>query len=317
MRAIIVGHSGQDGTLLYQSLQEQGYTVLGFSRSSICTTDNHCSKVKPNINDIQSIYALVEDFKPSEIYYLPAYHTSSECLEESSIKISFDLAQETHVTGLLNFLCVIRDIIPSCKLFYASSSLIFSGKDGEVQVETTPLSPQGFYGITKAQGMWLCQEFRDRFGIFASVGILYNHESHLRPHHFLSQKIIQAAIRIASGSSEQLVVGDLSARVDWGYAPDFIQGFQKILKLEQSGDFIIASGRAHSVSEFAEITFKYFGLDFTNYIIEDSSILARRSLTKIGDPSKLKLATNWECSFDFIDLIKQLIKESQNSTISR
>ncbi|MCT7968529.1 GDP-mannose 4,6-dehydratase [Laspinema sp. D1] len=317
MRAIIVGHSGQDGTFLYQSLKEQGYTVLGFSRASVGATDDSCLEIKPDISDINSVYALIKDFKPSEIYYFAAHHSSSEVSVKGNIKNSFDLAQETHVTGLLNFLCAIRDIVPSCRLFYASSSLVFSGQNGEVQDETTPLSPQGFYGITKAQGMWLCREFREKFDIFASVGILYNHESYLRPHHFLSQKIIQAAIRIASGSSEPLLIGDLSAKVDWGYAPDFIKGFQKILQLDQSGDFIIASGQAHSVREFAEIAFGYFGLDFTKYIVENNSILVRRSLTKIGDPSKLKLATGWDSSFEFKDLVKQLIRESQQLTISR
>jgi GDPmannose 4,6-dehydratase len=312
VRAIIVGHTGQDGTLLCNSLKQKGYKVLGFSRSSVYTNSDANFNLRPNLTDEQSIYQLVQGFQPSEIYYLAAYHTSSERQQSETLSQNFALSQSTHVTGLLYFLCAIKDLLPSCKLFYASSSLVFSGEDGEVQTELTPLSPQGFYGITKAQAMYLCQEFRSKFGIFVSVGILYNHESYLRSHHFLSQKIIQAALRIASGSQEKLMLGDLSARVDWSYAPDFIKAFQDIIQLSSGDDFIISRGEAHSVEEFVDIVFDYFNLDYTHHVTQDNSLLQRRLLTRVGDCSKLKRVSGWTTSLDFYDFVRQLVIDSES-----
>jgi GDPmannose 4,6-dehydratase len=311
MKVIIVGHRGQDGTLLSHSLESSGHEVFGFSRSSSYSTDPQYSNLRVHIEDAESVYSLVDRFQPDEVYYLAAHHTSSEKISQSDPRTDFHLSQLTHVIGPLNFLSAIRERSPHSRFFYASSSLVFSGKNGEVQDEQTPLSPQGFYGITKAEGMWLCREFRERFNIFASVGILYNHESYLRPANFLSQKIVQSAIRIASGSDEKLVVGDLSSRVDWGYAPDYVKAFQDILSLNYSEDFIISTGEAHSVQEFIEIAFEYFNLDPQEYVIEDPSLLRRRPPAKVGDSTKLKAKTGWQPSLSFRDFVKQLIIESQ------
>jgi len=314
MRAIIVGHTGQDGRLLCERLEQRGYSVFGFSRSSVYLTGGlHGVTPAPNILDAKSIASLVQTIEPDEIYYLAAYHTSSEGTEISSPKTAFELSHQTHVAGLLYFLCAIRDHLPICKLFYASSSLVFSGACVEMQDEETPLSPRGFYAITKAQGMLLCAEFRDRFNIFASVGILYNHESHLRNDKFVSQKIIQAGFRISAGSSGKLVLGDLSARADWGYAPDFVDAFQRILQLDESQVFIVATGEAHSVREFVEIAFGHLGLDWQVHVSEDPSIPQRRPAVRIGNPSLLKKASGWQCSLTFSEMVVRLIEESRNN----
>lgn len=310
MRAIIVGHSGQDGTLLCKSLEIRGYQVLGFSRSSLYLSHERHFPFMPDIMDFQSVVDLVKTFDPTELYYLAAHHTSSEVSEKIPVQEAFRLAQDTHTTGLLHCLCAIRGHAPSCRLFYASSSLVFSGTEGPVQDEDTPLSPTGFYAITKAQAMWLCHEFREKYNLFASVGILYNHESHLRAKHFLSQKIIQSAIQIAQGSKERLILGDLSARVDWSYAPDIIQAIQMILKLQTPDIFVVASGEAHSVKDFVDIAFGYFGLDWRQHVQEDTSVLVRRPLLKIGNPKKLIHQTGWKNSFTFPEMVKQLIMDS-------
>lgn len=310
MRAIIVGHSGQDGRLLCKSLQNKGYLVLGFSRSSLHISDGRNFPFMPNILDFHSMVDLIKTFNPDELYYLAAHHTSSEGTDEIPIQDAFRHAQDTHTTGLLYCLCAIRDHAPLCRLFYASSSLIFSGTNGTIQDENTPLSPIGFYAITKAQAMWICHEFRATHNLFASVGIFYNHESHLRAKHFLSQKIIQAAIKIANGSKEKVILGDLSARVDWSYAPDVVEAIQKILRLKTPDTFVVASGEAHSVQEFVEIAFSYFGLDWRQHVKEDGSILKRRPLLKIGNPQKLIHQTGWEKSLTFTGMVRQLIKES-------
>ena len=310
MRAIIIGHSGQDGTLLCESLEEKGCELIGISRSSITTIPYRNIEEIPRVDDAKAIELLIKDFQPTEIYYLAAYHASSEVSDIDNIRESFINAEQTHVIGLLNILCAVRDNSPSCKIFYASSSLVFSGEDGELQNEKTPLSPSCFYGVTKAQAMWLCDEFRNKYGIFVSVGILYNHESYLRPPHFLTQKIIKSAIRISNGSDEKLTVGNLSARVDWSYARDFIEAFQLILALDESKSFVIASNEAHTVQEFIEVAFEYFNLDWTQYVNEDNSILIRKPLVKIGDSSKLTSETGWNKTYNFHELVKQLVIDS-------
>jgi GDPmannose 4,6-dehydratase len=311
-RAIIVGHVGQDGSLLLSDLERHGCEVLGIGRSSIYHTGGGIfSGRQINITDRGAIQSMVEEFDPQEVYYLAANHTSSQESEVGSPAVAYQACQEVHVKGLLNFLDAIRQSRSTCRLFYASSSLIFSGKNGEIQDESTPLSPKGFYAITKVQGMWLCKEYRENFGVYASVGILYNHESCLRNPKFLSQKIVQSAIRIAAGSAEKLIVGDLAARVDWGYAPDFVDAFQRILKLDESGEFIIATGSAHTVQTFVEIAFKHFGLNWREYVVEDNSILLRRLPVKIGNSEKLQAKTGWGNSLQFDAFVQQLIFETQ------
>jgi len=316
VRAIIIGHSGQDGTLLCESLEKKGYGLIGLSRNSILTIPERNLEKLPKVEDNASISDLIKNFQPTEIYYLAAYHTSSEVSDDIDIRESFVKAEETHVIGLLNVLCAIRDYASNCKLFYASSSLVFSGEDGEIQDEETALSPSGFYGITKAQAMRLCKEFSEKYNVFASVGILYNHESCLRAPHFLTKKIILSAINAASGSKKILTIGDLSAKVDWSYAPDFIEAFQLILKTDKSDTFIIASGEVHTVQEFVEIVYDYFQLDWREYVVEDSSILARRPLVKTGNPSKLISATGWKRSFDFLNFVKQLVVDTVEKSVN-
>jgi len=311
MRAIIVGHSGQDGRLLFQHLQSCGYEVLGFSRSSVHQTDSDfVAPATIDLDNEDQIYKLIDSFHPTEVYYLPAWHDSAEQACELDIKKSFSQSHKTHVLGLLNVLCAIKDLCQHCKLFYASSSLIFSGCADEVQSESTPLSPKGIYAITKAEGMLLCREFREHFGIFASVGILYNHESCFRHRSFLSQKIIHTAFQIASGRQDALIVGDLSMRVDWSYAHDSVRAFQMILALSESQDFIISSGEAHSVLEFIEIVFQYFNIEVDRHVIEDRSVLKRIVPVRIGDNSRLQRVTGWRPSMSFTEMVNQLIVDS-------
>lgn len=311
-KAIVVGCYGQDGTLLIADLEQQGVEVLGLGRNSMYRTNKMPEVEGPvDICNDKNVQRLIEIFSPDEVYYLPAYHTSSQEVHEVSPIEEYSASHNVHVIGLLSFLGALVKLKSKCRLFYASSSLIFSGEHGEVQNEETPFSPKGIYAITKVQGMLLCREFREKYNVFASVGILYNHESHLRPDKFLSKKIIQSAIRISEGAREKCIVGDLAAKVDWGYAPDFVKAFQKILCHHESMDFVVSTGEAHTVKSFVEIAFNYFGLHWEDHVVEDKKILARRPPVKIGDNSKLKNLTGWSYSIAFPDLIKKLILDSQ------
>lgn len=309
-RVIIVGHNGQDGSLLLDDLKKRGDEIIGIGSSSCIFPIGLTNLSAINILDPHDVYSIVEIFRPNEIYYLAAYHASSEsCKENLPLHEQFKYANQVHVEGLVNFMSSIVDKSLATRIFYASSSLVFSGENGEIQDENTSLTPQEFYGITKAQGMWLCKEFRRKYNLFVSVGILYNHESHLRPPGFLSTKIIQTAYRISQGSAESLEIGNLSARVDWGYAKDYVLAFQKILLLDYPTDFIVSSGKSALVNEFVKIVFNYFGLDPLVHVIENPNIVTRKPASKIGNSFKLRSATGWKPSMNFFDFVIQLIND--------
>lgn len=316
-KTIVVGHGGQDGSLLVDDLQNRGDQVIGIGRLSSILPAGFPPNVIKDITNVKEVYQAVRLFQPDEIYYLAAYHTSSEAgATQAPLHKQFESAQAIHVTGLVNCLSAIVEESPATRLFYASSSLVFSGENGERQDETTPLTPQGFYGITKAQGMWLCREFRKTHKVFASTGILYNHESHLRAPSFLSAKIIKAAIRISEGSHEKLEVGNLSSRVDWGYAKDYVLAFQKILAAKSPDDFIVATGESHTVEEFIDIVFSYFNLSPDKHVVENKNILTRKPPIKIGNASKLRSVTAWAPSLNYPDFVIQLIKDHQATGLS-
>lgn len=309
-RVIVVGDTGQDGTLLKDDLLHQGAEVIGISKSRGLISTKLLPELECDVASIHNVRALIKFFQPHEIYYLAAYHTSSESGGGlPPLPEQFESAQATHVTGLLNFLSAMTELCNSARLFYASSSLVFSGENGAVQTEETPLDPHGFYGITKAQGMWLCREFRSRYNLFASVGILYNHESYLRPANFLSAKIIRTAMRIIEGATDKLEIGNLSSMVDWGYAKDYVVAFQKILAADTPGEFIVATGEAHTVREFIAIVFAYFDIKYEDYVVENKEILFRAPLVKTGDFGKLRNTTGWQPSLNFREFVILLIED--------
>jgi GDPmannose 4,6-dehydratase len=307
---IVVGDRGQDGTLLSESLQKKGYLVVGVARKGVHVYGEDLPRSNCDITDRQQVFDLVKQYLPCMVYYLAAYHSSSEGIRKAvDIQNEYERSHQTHVVGLLNYLSAIDEYCSESKLFFASSSLVFSGQNGEVQDEKTALDPQGVYGITKAQGMWLCREFRQRGNLFASTGILYNHESALRSTQYLTTKVIHSAIRISRGSDEVLELGDLSSRVDWGHAAEYVEAFQAILSLDIADDYIVATGSAHTVREFVDITFEYFNLDPTKYIRVNSQLLGRRPLVKIGNPEKLITLTGWRPSKGFKNFVIRLVEE--------
>jgi GDPmannose 4,6-dehydratase len=318
--AVIIGDRGQDGTLLRSSLEKQKVDIIGIGRDAVTPLIWHDKKFDANFSLLnpKHVSALLRTVQPREIYYLAAHHASAELHNNENNLAEYDKYHQTHVVGLLNFLSGIRIESPHSRLFYAASSLVFNGSNGPVQTESTPLSPVGFYGLTKAQGILLCREFRQKHGVYAASGILYNHESVYRNEKFLSKKLIAAAHRISLGLQSQLHLGNLSAESDWGFAPDFVEAFQHILRLQEADDFIIATGESHTVAEFAEIIFNQFGLNYKEYVREDELILGRRVPRKVGDFSKLQRATGWRPSCSFGEMGEKLAREfmkNQSSTI--
>jgi GDPmannose 4,6-dehydratase len=279
--------------------------VAGISRHQYCSP---AREVKPfDIKVREQVRGLLGLLKPDEIYYLAAHHHSSEEAipsEEELWRHSFDV----HVHAWINFLEAARVDSPHSRLFYAASSLIFGVTGGDRhQNEDTPWHPQTPYGVTKASGMLAASSYRQRHQLFAAGGILFNHESELRSEKFVSQKIVRAAVAVQAGQQEHLVVGDLNARVDWGYARDYVEAMHKILQLPEAQDFVIASGSTHSVGDLAEIAFALLGLDWKKYVIEDSGVIKRQLKPMIGDASKLSQRSGWQPRTSFREMIRRML----------
>ena len=311
-RALIVGANGQDGRILYDRLRDEGGAVLGLARDSVRSTEPQAS-ARIDIADPQQVRALIASWRPDQIYYLAAYHHSSQDQIGSDTVGLFERSYAVHLRGLLHFLAAIQELSPATRLFYAASSLVFGDTASEMQDEQTPLNPRCIYGITKTSGVHCCRFFRETHGVFASAGFLYNHESIYRQEKFVSQKIIRAALEIADGRREKLILGDLSARIDWGYAPDFVEAMVKMLALPEAGDFVVATGEAHRVQEFVELAFGRLGLDWKAHVEENAAVLQRKRRTLIGDASKLRGATGWRPSVTFAEMVQTLVDHARGA----
>lgn len=314
--ALVVGCDGQDGRIAVKLLDEKGYHVLGISKTPEKTSSPRGFKrVAVDITSFNEVSRLIKKERPEEIYYLAAFHHSSQDKKIDNISL-LTKSFRVNVLSLLNFLEAVRLFSPSSKLFYASSSLIFGEAKAAAQNEETKFNPETIYGITKADGIFLCRMYRKQYGVFAATGILYNHESTFRKEKFLSQKIVTTALRIKKGKSKSLVLGDLKAEVDWGYAPDYVRAMYKILQLEEPDDFVIATGKKHSVLYFAQTVFNMLGLDWKKYVKEESEILTRKRASLVGDARKLRASTGWEPKTSFEEMVKILINAKNSNSHS-
>lgn len=305
--ALIVGAKGQDGTFLRILLERKGYAVVGIDREVVEST-NGIAHGSVNILDEKKVFDLCKKIAPDELYYLAAFHHSSADRPIDDAEL-LQKSREVHVGGLENVLKAIVQLHLSTRVLYASSCLIFGESEDEIQNEQTPYKPNSAYSITKVEGMELCKQYREENGVFASSVILYNHESELRPDIFLSKKIVKAALDIRDGKQTELVVGDVSSRTDWGYAPDYVDAMHKVLQLGTPDDFVVATGEFHTVQDWIDVAFAYCGLDATKYIKEDKSLIKAARKPLLGDNSKLRAATGWKPKTDFETMVKTMITE--------
>jgi GDPmannose 4,6-dehydratase len=306
-RALIVGCNGQDGTLLSEFLERRAYTVNGIARHAAAAR----SPALVHYTDIENpaaVRALLQELGPDEVYFLAAHHHSAEggSIDAHEL-ISRSFAINTF--ALNNFLSCICDSAPPARLFYAASSRVFGNADNVPQDENTPMKPICPYGISKTAGAHLCRYYRQERGVFASVGILYNHESPLRTAAFLSRKIARAVVEIKRGLRDRLVVGSLNAMVDWGFAPDYVEAMWRILQAQLPDDFIIATGILHSVRDFVQTAFRIAGLPWEPYVVEDASALNsnRPSTLLQGNRAKLGRITGWHPRISFEEMIAAMI----------
>jgi GDPmannose 4,6-dehydratase len=294
--ALIIGASGQDGRLLTERLEQRGEPCVGLGRGDL------------DLGDRARVAARIRQLQPRAVYYLAAHHQAAEQAGGGDTAALLSSSLDVQVTGLVHVLEAIREHVPAARLFYAASSHVFGAGGPGLQDEQTPCAPTCVYGITKTAGWHCCRHYRSAHGVRVSVGILYNHESAHRGPNFVSQKIVRAALAIAAGHRQRLVLGDLAAGVDWGYAPDYVEAMRLILALPQPEDFVVATGERHTVQEFAEIAFGAVGLDWRDHVDERPGphALQRRALA--GDASRLRAATGWRPSVSFAQMVGTLIE---------
>jgi GDPmannose 4,6-dehydratase len=308
--ALICGISGQDGAYLAQFLLNKGYSVFGTSRDAQGSSFGNLKKL--GISDqVQCISMAPEDFRsvlvalrksnPDEIYYLAG---------QSSVGLSFEQPAETMQSislGTLNILEGLRMMDKPIRLYQAGSSECFGDTHGEPANESTPFHPMSPYAVAKSSAYWLVNNYRDAYSLFACTGILFNHESPLRPERFVTQKIIHAVKRIASGSNEKLKLGRLDISRDWGWAPEYVEAMWLMLQQNSPQDFVIAAGNTISLQDFVDTAFKQANLNWKDHVIQDPNLFRPTDLA-IGyaNPSKAEKELGWKASTRGVDIVKKM-----------
>jgi GDPmannose 4,6-dehydratase len=315
-RALITGASGQDGHYLARHLIEQGKDVLGVSRR--LPTDAVGRNVVLDLCRHEDLRALLVEFAPDEVYHLAAYNRSSAAVagvaagSTSPVAAPGGAAEEdlyfaSNVEATRALLRMCKELLPGCRVFLASSCHIFGDTEEFPQTERTPIRPNSVYGITKATSLWLGRYFRESLGLFCATGILYNHESPQRGPSFVTGRIARGVAQIVRGEASALALGDLQARVDWGYAGDYVRAMALMLEAEQPQDLIIGSGALHRVGDFVELAFAHVGLDWQKYVHESATV--HRPVAKAvyhGDISAIR-RLGWQPKLPFEELVRQMV----------
>jgi len=315
-KALITGITGQDGSYLADLLLEKGYEVHGIIRraSTFNTSRIDHLYADPHINGVRmflhygdladsvNLVKLLYELKPDEIYHLGA---------QSHVRVSFDIPEYTSdVTGVgtIRILEAIREAGLRSRFYQASSSEMFGKAQSVPQSETTPFWPRSPYGVAKVFSYWATVNYRESYGLQASNGILFNHESPRRGETFVTRKISRAAAAIKQGLQKELFLGNLEAKRDWGYAPEYVEAMWRILQQDSGDDFVIATGETHTVREFAEAAFAHVDLDWKKYVKHDSRYERPAEVDLlIGDSTKAKKILGWEPKVRFKDLVRIMV----------
>lgn len=304
-RALVIGHTGQDGSYLWEQLSERGMTLVGVSRSEV-TGAGLGRRAGIDIRDASAVSDLVGHFLPDQIYYLAAHHHSSQDDGAGEHEAWVD-SWDVHLHAFANVLRSVLRVCRDARIFYASSSRIFGEATISPQTETTEIKPLCVYGVTKAAAMVLARYYRLAHGMHVSSGIMFNHESPRRGPQFVSQRVVRNLVALKLGKIETFEVGSLGARVDWGYAPDYTRAMQAILDSAQPGEYVIATGEAHSVRDLIEIAASHLDLAWEGHVTESTNLLRRNPLELRGDASKLKAVTGWRPSVRFSEMVGILV----------
>jgi GDPmannose 4,6-dehydratase len=306
-RALIVGDRGQDGRILFEQ-RARSASVVGIDIGGLRTAQPLELELPAavDLQDEAQLANLCARFIPDEVYYLAARHHSSE--EQPDDATELRECTKVHLLGLVNVLEALRKHSPECRVFYASSSHTFGQPTTQSQDESTPFSPRNPYAVTKVAGAHTCRLYRERHGMHVSVGILYNHESPLRGLRFVSQRIAHGARQAALHPAFRLKLGSLSAVVDWGYAPDFVDAMVRIVAEPHPDDYVVATGVPHTVRDFVEAAFGFVDRDWRLHVEEGQGTAAASQGTLVGDASKLRARTGWAPTVSFEKMVQILVE---------
>ena len=320
MKALICGIGGQDGAYLARHLLAKGYEVWGTSRDAqLASFDNLRrlgirDKVKTlsmATNDFRSVLQAITRCQPTEVYNLAG---------QTSVGLSFEQpteALESIATATLNLLEVIRFLGKPIRFYQAGSSECF-GDVGEVAAtETTHFEPRSPYAVAKSTAHWLVVNYRDAYGLYACNGILFNHESALRPPRFVTRKITQGAVRIARGATEKLVLGDLGIRRDWGWSPEYVDAMWRMLQLDKPQDFVIATGVSSSLQDFVEAAFAEVNLNWKDHVLQDAQFFRPTEIRHSrGDASKAHTHLGWKATMTMRDVARAMVQHELDLTLA-
>jgi len=316
-RALITGVTGQDGSYLTELLLSKGYEVHGIKRRSSSFNTERIDSILPDLhdrgaklflhfgdlNDSSNLIRLILTVRPDEIYHLAA---------QSHVRVSFDIPEYTgDVTGLgtTRLLEAIRQSGIQTKFYNAASSEMYGNTTEVPQRETTPFRPRSPYACAKLYSYWSTVNYREAFGLFACSGILFNHESPRRGETFVTRKITRGIARICAGIQDKLYLGNLDAKRDWGFAPDYVEAIWMMMQEPEADDYVIATGETHSVREFAELAFSHVGLDWNKYVDIDPRYFRPAEVdVLLGDASKARTRLGWWPRTTFDELVKLMVE---------
>jgi len=314
--ALICGISGQDGAYLAAFLLGKGYRVVGTSRDAQMSRFNNLGTVgvldqvelaSMATNDFRSVLQVLAQYEPDEVYNLAG---------QSSVGLSFEQPVETLESisiATLNLLEAIRFLGREIRLYNACSSESFGDTGGQPATEETPFRPRSPYAVAKAAAFWQVANYREAYGLFASSGILFNHESPLRPERFVTQKIVRAACRIAAGSGERLQLGNLDIQRDWGWAPEYVDAMWRILQTDTPDDFVIATGETSSLDAFVAEAFAAVELDWHDHVDMNPALMRPADLqVSRADPGRARVQLGWQAQTRMTGVVSRMIAACRN-----
>jgi len=313
--ALITGITGQDGSYLAEFLIDKGYRVIGMVRRTSTVDYERISHIQDQIEfvhgdllDQGSLYEIMDSYQPDEIYNLGGQSNVEQSWSQAV------LTADSTALGVTRLLDCIRQVNPRARFYQASTSEIFGEPDESPQNEKSRLNPRNPYGVAKVYGHLIVGNYRQRFGLFAVSGILYNHESPRRGLDFVTRKVAHSVAKIKLGKTQDLHVGNLDAQRDWGFAGDYVRAMWLMLQQDQPGDYVIGTGFAHTVRDLCSVAFEAVGLDYCDYVVEDRTFYRpAEKFPLVADPSFANQTLGWEAEVTFDELIRMMVEADLKS----
>jgi GDPmannose 4,6-dehydratase len=322
LKALITGITGQDGSYLAEHLLSLGYEVHGLVRRvALEDPERRFTRISHLLDRIQLHAASLESYPSifsvvSRNDFDECYHLAAQSFVAESFADGFS-TMNININGTHYMLAALRELRPECRFYFAGSSEMFGLVQETPQRETTPFHPRSPYGISKVAGFELTRNYREAYGMFASSGILFNHEGPRRGFEFVTRKITSTVARIKAGAATELALGNLDARRDWGHSKDYVRAMHLMLQQPVADDFVVASGESHTVREFCELAFSEVGLDYKDYVRVDERFYRPAEVESlVGDAQKARSVLGWEPTYTFPELVREMVQNDLQSAVS-